>query len=157
AVGGGFVTPFLLPGTTDAQIALFTYDAILIAGTAVLSHRRDWPFLHLVSYLFTLLTVAGWADRFYASEKYLLTELYLKLYGGMFVYIANECRRAATEAGKVVWLLLWTAPLAYYFASLGILADHGTALLVWLVALSLVGGVATSRIGALAGLAIWIA
>jgi uncharacterized membrane protein len=157
AVGGGFVTPFLLPGNTDAQIALFTYDAILIAGTAVLSHRRDWPFLHLVSYVFTLLTVAGWADRFYAPDKYLRTELYITLYCGMFVYIANQCRRAATDAGKVVWLMLWTAPIAYYCASLGILMDHGTALLVWLVALSLVGGFATSRVGARAGLVIWIA
>jgi uncharacterized membrane protein len=157
AVGGGFATPFMLPGTTDAQIALFTYDAILIAGTAVLSRRRDWPFLHLVSYVFTLVTVAGWADRFYASEKYLRTELYITLYCGMFVYIAVQCRRAATDAGKVVWLLLCTAPLAYYFASLGILADHGTALLVWLVALALVGGLATSLTGALAGLVIWIA
>ena len=59
AVGGGFATPFLLPGNTDAQMALFTYDAILIAGTVFLAGRRDWPFLHVVSYVFTLVTVGG--------------------------------------------------------------------------------------------------
>ena len=32
AVGGGFATPFLLPGTTDAEVALFGYETILIAG-----------------------------------------------------------------------------------------------------------------------------
>lgn len=157
AVGGGFATPFLLPGTTDAQVALFTYDAILIAGTAVLSHRRDWPILHLVSYVFTLLTVAGWADRFYTPAKYLRTEVYVTLYCGMFVYIAHECRRASTDAGKVVGLLLWTAPLAYYFASLAILIDHDTALLVWLVSVMLTGGVVSSRVGPGVGLGVWFA
>ena len=65
AVGGGFGTPFLLPGTTDAQVALFGYDTILIAGTMALSHRRNWPALNIVSYVFTLMTVAFWADAFY--------------------------------------------------------------------------------------------
>ena len=43
AVGGGFATPFLLPAATDAEIALFGYETILIAGTMFLSRRRDWP------------------------------------------------------------------------------------------------------------------
>src|SRR5215510_12036322 len=43
AVGGGFVTPFLLGSGADAEVALFGYDAILIAGTILLSRRRDWP------------------------------------------------------------------------------------------------------------------
>ena len=157
AVGGGFATPFLLPGTTDAQVALFTYDAVLIAGTAVLSHRRDWPYLNLVSYLFTLLTVAAWADRFYESGKYLRTELYLTLYCGMFLYIWRECRRKESDAAKVVALLLWTAPVAYYLASLVVLAPHSAALLVWLVLLMLAGGVAASRVGTAAGLGVWTA
>ena len=58
AVGGGFAAPFLVPGTTDAQIALFGYDTILIGGTMFLSHRRSWPALNIVSYIATLGTVA---------------------------------------------------------------------------------------------------
>ena len=69
AVGGGFATPFMLSGTTDAQIALFGYAAILIGAALLLSRRHDWRTLNVVSYLFTLLTVAAWADRFYASEE----------------------------------------------------------------------------------------
>lgn len=157
AVGGGFATPFLLPGTTDAQVALFTYDAILIAGTAVLSHRRDWPFLHLISYVFMLLTVAAWADRFYTPAKYLRTELYLTLYCAMFLYIAWQCRRAATDAGRVVALVLWTAPAAYYLASLAVLVDHDTALLVWLVLVTLTGGILSTRFGSATGLVTWLA
>jgi uncharacterized membrane protein len=156
-VGGGFATPFLLPGATDAQTALFTYDAILIGGTAVLAHRRDWPFVNLVSYLFTLLTVAAWADRFYTPAQYLRTEVYLTIFCAMFLYIASECRRAASDAGRVVWLMLCTAPLAYYLASLAILADHDTALLVWLVLVMLAGGIAATRSGPAAGLGVWVA
>jgi uncharacterized membrane protein len=157
AVGGGFATPFLLPGTTDAQIALFTYDAILIGGTAVLAHRRQWPFVNLVSYVFALLTVAAWADRFYTPAKYLRTEIYLTIDCAMFLDIAVRCRRAATDAGKVVWLMLCTAPLVYYLASLAILGDHDTALLAWLVMLMLAGGVAANRVGPGAGLVVWAA
>jgi uncharacterized membrane protein len=155
AVGGGFATPFLLPGTTDAQVTLFTYDTILIGGTAVLAHRREWPFVNLVSYLSTLLTVAAWADRFYAPSAYLRTELYLTLYCAMFLYIARECRRTAGAAGQLVWMMLATAPVAYYLASLAILTDHQSALLVWLVMLMLAGAVAASRIGAGVGLGVW--
>ena len=44
---------------SSTQIALFGYDAVLIAGTMYLAHRRDWPALHLASYAFTALTVAA--------------------------------------------------------------------------------------------------
>src|SRR4029077_17396827 len=54
AVGGGFPTPFLLPVTSDAHIALFGYDTVLIGGPVALSTRRDWPLLDMVSYVFTL-------------------------------------------------------------------------------------------------------
>ena len=45
AVGGGFVTPFLLQASSDTEVALFGYEAILVAGTMFLSRRRDWPTL----------------------------------------------------------------------------------------------------------------
>ena len=157
AVGGGFGTPFLLPGTTDAQVALFGYDAILIGGTMFLSRRRNWPVLNIVSYLFTIFTVAGWADRFYTSAKYLRTELFLTLFCAMFLYILRQCRAFVGTAAQVATALLWTAPVAYYLASWIILQDHSTAMLVWLVALMLVGGIVSDRMGTAAGFVMWIA
>jgi len=157
AVGGGFATPFLLPGNTDAQLALFTYDAILIAGTVFLAGRRDWPFLHLVSYLATVLTVAAWADRFYDASKYLRTELFLTLFCAMFAGIAVRCRRSGHPPAQVAALLLWTAPVAYYLASVIVLGPHPVALLVWLICVMLVGGVLSVRSGPRAGFAVWIA
>jgi uncharacterized membrane protein len=157
AVGGGFGTPFLLPGTTDAQVALFGYDTILIAGTMVLSQRRSWPGLNIVSYVFTLLTVAFWADAFYTSQKYLRTELFITLFCAMFLYVHQQTRRAAGPAAQAATMVLWTAPVAYYLASWVILMDHGTAMLIWLVALMLVGGILSERFGTMAGFAVWIA
>lgn len=160
AVGGGFVTPFLLPGDTDAQVALFTYDAILIAGTVFLAGRRDWPLLHVVSYLFTLVTIAAWADRFYTPFRYphyVRTELFFTLFCVMFVAIAIRCRRTTSPASQFASMLLWTAPAAYYLASLVALGPHAVALLVWLICVMLVGAVLSVRIAPWMGLATWSA
>ena len=43
AVGGGFATPFLVGGGGDAQLTLFTYDALLVVGTLYLANRQGWP------------------------------------------------------------------------------------------------------------------
>jgi uncharacterized membrane protein len=157
AVGGGFATPFLLPGNTDAEIALFTYDAILIAGTMFLAHRRIWPLLNVVSYGFTVLTVLGWLAQFYEPSKYLATEIFLTLFCGMFLYVLHEMRRASHPRARMARAILVSAPAGYYIASIAILSPHAIALLVYLLALSLVGAVAGKRIGAAARLVCWIA
>jgi uncharacterized membrane protein len=155
AVGGGFITPFLLPGTTDAQVALFGYDLILVAGTVYLAHTRDWPLLNVISYVLTTVTIAGWADRFYTSAKYQRTEIFLTAFCAMFLYILRECSRSDRGPAQMAAFFLWTAPIAYYAASLLILFDHSTALLVWLVALTLVAGVAATAFATVAGLVVW--
>src|SRR5262249_15563517 len=155
AVGGGFATPFLLPGTTDAQLALFGYVTILIAGTVALSQRRDWPLLDVISYVFTLVTVAAWADSFYTSQKYLRTEIFLTIFCAMFVAIALAHRRSEAPAAALARMFLWTAPVAYYVASLIVLFDHPSAMLVWLVCLMLTGGFLTARFGPSVGFGIW--
>lgn len=141
AVGGGYLTPFLLPGTSDTEVALFGYDAILAAGASLLARRRTWPLLYATSYIATLVTVAAWADRFYTPEKYLRTELFLTLFCALFVSMLVRCRRRGTGTEQVAWLFLATAPVAYYVASIVILVPHSTALLVWIVAAAGVGAV----------------
>ena len=59
AVGGGFATPFLVGSGQDAQITLFTYDAVLVCGTLFLAQRHDWPVLNALSFLFTWFTIGG--------------------------------------------------------------------------------------------------
>jgi hypothetical protein len=147
AVGGGFATPFLLPATIDAQAALFGYDAILIAGTMFLSRRRDWPMLNVVSYAATVLTIFAWAADFYTPAKYLTTEMFLTLYCAMFLYILGGPVRSERPAAKAERAVLATAPVGYYVLSLVILAGHSTALLIYLVLLSLVGVLVSTRFG----------
>ena len=132
AVGGGFATPFLLPTSTDAQVALFTYDGVLIAGTMYLSHRRVWPLLNIVSYLLTALTVLAWAASFYTPSKYLVTEAYLTIFCGMFLYILSQVRNADAPGAFEAKAVLWSAPAVYYMASIAVLEPHGIAYLIFL-------------------------
>ena len=70
AVVVGFATPFLIGSERDNHIGLFTYDAMLVAGTLFLARRRAWPALNLVSYVLTVTTFAAWADRAYRPNLY---------------------------------------------------------------------------------------
>ena len=154
AVGGGYLTPFLLPGTTDAQVALFGYDAILAAGASALAGRRTWPLLYATSYIGTAVTVAAWADRFYTPAKFLRTELFLTLFCALFLVMLRRCRWRGRATEQLAWLFLATAPVAYYCASVAILIDHPTAWLVWIVALGVAGALLAVRRGAGWGLAL---
>jgi Predicted membrane protein (DUF2339) len=113
--------------------------------------------LNVLSYVFVLLTVAGWADRFYTPDKYLRTELFLTLYCAMFLYILRQVRGGVSAGAQAATMALWTAPVAYYLASWIILQDHGTAFLIWLVAVALTAGVLSDRAGSAAGLVVWLA
>lgn len=156
AVGGGFFTPFLIGGDIDAQTALFGYDAILVAGTAYLSRRRDWPGLNLVSYWLTLVTIAGWFTRFYTDAAYLRTVLFLTLFCALFGYILARSWRSPHPLGPLVRFVLATAPPAYYVTSVILLYSHSVELLVFLVAVTLVGLVIARRAGSAWGrLALW--
>jgi hypothetical protein len=139
AVGGGFLTPFLMPAVTDTQIALFGYETVLIAGTMALAHRRTWPALNIVSYVFTVVTVSSWAADFYLPSKYLPTEWFLTLFCGMYLYVLYESRRSQRYDSRAARAVLWTGPVLYYLGSLSILGAHPIAMLVFLILLSLVG------------------
>lgn len=157
AVGGGFLTPFLLPSEQDAQVALFTYDALLVAGTMALAYRRVWPLLNVVSYVLTTMTLFTWALAFYEQSNYLVTELYLTLFCAMFLYILARVRSSSTPAAQVAQAVLWTAPVAYYAASLAVLGPHSIPLLVFLGILAAVGSALAPRGHAVARLLVWLA
>jgi uncharacterized membrane protein len=156
AVGGGFLTPFLLPSDQDAQVVLFTYVAVLIAGTMYLAHRRVWPLLNVVSYALTQLTVIAWAGRFYTPDKHLVTEAFLTIFCGMFVYILFQVRRSDTPAAGAAEAVLWSAPGIYYVESLLVLWPHSTPLLVFLGIVAAMGAALAPRGLALIRLGIWI-
>jgi uncharacterized membrane protein len=133
AVGGGFFTPFLVSSGRDAQVALFGYDAMLVAGTMWLARRRNWPALNAVSFALTLFSLTAWAGSYYRPDKWRTTGAFLTVFVGMFIYIRHESRRWGTPAARLVAHLLILAPVLYHLVSLAILSDHGTVFLVYLV------------------------
>ena len=157
AVSGGFATPFLLPTGTDAEAALFSYDAILIAGTMILARRRTWPSLNIVSYLFTSVTFLSWATVFYAPSKYLTTELFLTVFCAMFLYALYNAYRSVHPLAALVRLVLWTAPIGYHALSVANLFDHQMAFLSYLVVVALIGVATGSRTYAWIRLLFWFA
>lgn len=139
AVGGGFATPFLLPAGGTSEIPLFTYDALLIAGTLFLVARRDWPMLGVVSFVATLLTVDSWMTLLYKPERYLTAELFLTLFTGMFLAMIRQLQRSTVSSAAFARLILWLVVPVYYFGSLAILWPQGNAFLIYLLAISFLG------------------
>ena len=137
AVGGGFLTPFLVGGGQDAQLTLFTYDAILVVGTLYLANRQDWPILNACSYALTVLTIAAWMAEYYRPDKWVRTELFLTLFAVLFLLILRA-QLARHGWRSVVTLVLATAPLLYHLTSLAVIGTHGVAMWVYLIAATMV-------------------
>jgi hypothetical protein len=125
---------------------LLSYDAILVAGTMFLAHRRGWPIVNLASYALTFLTFGAWAARYYSPDKYATTELFLTLFCAMFAYILWQSERTRATNSDIVSTILWSAPIAYHLASLNNLLPHSLPLLVYLVLVTLVGVLASVRL-----------
>jgi hypothetical protein len=66
----------------------------------------------------------------------------------------RRCRLRGTVPERLAWLILLTAPVAYYVASVAILIDHPTAFLVWIVALSAVQSALAVNVSVALGLVI---
>ena len=88
AVGGGFLTPFLVGGEPRIQFTLLTYDALLVVGTMLLARRHVWLALNAASYGLTVLTILAWADTQYTSDLWLRTLLFLTLFLTVFLIIS---------------------------------------------------------------------
>ena len=137
AVGGGFATPFLVGGGGNAQLTLFTYDALLVVGTLYLANRQGWPSLNALSFLFTVFTVGVWAVEYYTPAAWVRTELFLTLFCVLFLLILRA-QVARHGWGHVTSMVLAAGPLLYHVASLGILEPHGVAVQVYLIAVTMV-------------------
>jgi uncharacterized membrane protein len=139
AVGGGFLTPFLVGSGQNAQLTLFSYLVLLVAGTLGLALRHQWLALNAVSYVFTVLTVFGWAWRHYSDDQWLRTLLFLTLFGVLFLIILRETARASGTTARLVAALLTTGPLLYHMAAIVITSSHPPAIHIYLIAFTAAG------------------
>jgi uncharacterized membrane protein len=147
AIGGGFLTPFLVGGTTDAQVILFSYVILLVLGTLFLARRHRWPLLNVFSYALTIFTLAAWADAYYSRAKYLRTELFLSAFCALFLGALADARGLKTHASRIAATILVSAPVLYHVVSLGVLAPHGVTFLVYIIAFTVVGVGWAARVG----------
>lgn len=64
---GGFATPALLSTGEDRPIGLFSYLLLLNGGLAWVAYRKRWPFLTVLSAVFTTIYQWGWVMKFLTS------------------------------------------------------------------------------------------
>ena len=127
-------------------------------GTLYLARRRAWPWLNVFSYALTIVTVAAWADAYYARSKYLRTELFLTIFCALFLLALVHARRLGTAGARVAALVLASAPILYHAVSVGILAPHGVAFLIYLIAFTVATvGWATPRAAPEVRVLLWAA
>ena len=139
AVGGGFLTPFLVGSGENAQLTLFSYDALLVVGTLLLALRHQWLALNALSYALTFMTLTAWAGRHYTADLWLRTLLFLTLFCVLFVIILRKTARTPGATARLVTALLATGPVFYHLAAIAITADHPPAAHVYLIAFTVVG------------------
>jgi uncharacterized membrane protein len=142
ALAGGFATPFLVsPGRPD-HVQLFTYDAVLVAGTLWLARRRRWPTLHVVSFALTWFTVLTWLAQGYRPTRWASTAAFLTLFCALFLGILATLRRPPrTAATRLAAAVLWLGPVIYHLAMLAVLWPHVLLTAAYLIAFS-AGGIA---------------
>jgi uncharacterized membrane protein len=139
AVVGGFVTPFLVGGGENAQLTLFTYDALLVTGTLILALRHDWFGLNAASYVLTVVTVSAWAGEYYTRSEWLRTLLFLTLFCVQFLIVLRITIRAQGLVARLVSVLLTSGPILYHIAAVIIAANHPPAVHIYLIAFTSVG------------------
>jgi uncharacterized membrane protein len=146
ALVAGFATPLLVGGDRSVQVVLFTYIAILIAGTAVIARRHAWPLLGAASYLCTFLLVLSWFFSSYEPRDWLRTELFLTVYMLLFGYLLLVLLRApGGPRSLLAATVLTTAPLVYHLASIVLLNPHPAAWLVYVITTTVVVLLASRR------------
>jgi uncharacterized membrane protein len=139
AVGGGFLTPFLVGGDAPNPYTLLIYDLFLVVGTMLLARRHQWLALNALSYVSTVLTVLAWTATEYSRERWLPALLFLTAFVVLFLMILRETLRTPGVLSRIVVALLATAPLLYHVAATLITAAHPPAIHIYLIAFTAAG------------------
>ena len=120
---GGFLTPILLSTGVDNPLGLFGYIAILDAGLIVVALHRRWFFLTALGAVGTAFMQIGWADKFFATEKYfegnkILVALTLLLgFNALYLAAVWWAKRRAQTNGWLAGAQLGLAAVALAFTA----------------------------------------
>lgn len=88
ALLGGYAVPVLLGGEAETPIGLFTYMTVLNAGLLVIAWRRSWRELNLLGFFATFGLAMLWAATSYASDDYLVCQIFLLVNIAIFLSAA---------------------------------------------------------------------
>jgi uncharacterized membrane protein len=134
AVIFGYAAPFLLPGTVDHHLVLFTYEGLLASAALFLVERHGWPALGLASWWLTWTTFASWLTRSYLDWMFVSTEIYIVFASSVFVAMVWIYQRRPTDPfARMAAYVLYAGPVLFHAASLYVLFNHPIAFLTYLI------------------------
>jgi uncharacterized membrane protein len=122
---GGFLTPILLSTGVDNQIGLFGYLALLDLGVLALATSKQWRVLNYLSFVATVLMIAGWMLAYWAPDKLWTTFFFLTLFFVVFALLSviyNVINRQPT--GWLDLVLVFVNALFYFGTSYELLDDQ---------------------------------
>ena len=106
ALLGGFMTPVLVSTGQDAQVALFSYIAVLNAGLLPIAWLRRWRWLELPAFFFTQIYFWAWYSQYYTEERMALTVAFATLFAAQFLALpVLRSRRTGTLAIEQIILI----------------------------------------------------
>jgi uncharacterized membrane protein len=101
---GGFATPALLSTGEDRPIGLFSYLLLLNAGLAWVAYRKRWPWLTVLSAIFTVFYQWGWVVKFlHEGTLPIAVGVFLVFPILTFVALALGQKRDAADAGAGIF------------------------------------------------------
>lgn len=84
---GGFASPLMISTGTGNYIVLFSYILILNTGMLLVSFRKKWPIIGIISYVLTLIFFWSWILRSYEAQYFEVT-LFAVLFFVQFYLLA---------------------------------------------------------------------
>ena len=121
ALVGAFMTPLALSTGENNAYSLFSYVAILNAGTLVLLRFRPWNHLLVGSFAGTLILYGAWHARYYSADQFWVAFGFTTLFFTGFALVPWIAR---SERDSTPVLLVAPANAAVYFVQVYELFAH---------------------------------
>ena len=106
---GGFLTPILLPASTDNALGLFGYLALLDLGLLAIAVRQRWNHLTVLAAIATVGMQYLWVQQFFIPAKYGTANTIFLGFAALFVGafgIANYFKRVEQFLSAAVFVVL---------------------------------------------------
>ena len=116
ALAGGFLTPLLLSTGHDAEVTLFSYCFVLVAGLLALEHFRGWVWLPPLAFVSTQIYYWGWYGQFYREDKLAITAFFATIFFAAFSALPIVRSRSQGSISTVETIIVPANALIYLLA-----------------------------------------